>query len=205
MRHTLWQCSLFVLLALMLTACARDAVFRTDADGYGYTNTKTGVHYTALDPAFEPLSTSELIGMTEKGARTLTFYAIADLDASLFIADSEGSVYFSGETPPDPAAATPSALLLCERDAVSVVIARFEADTTLPATLLSLWLDGEACELPLGQTPLQTRAVRWLSEDFAGLSFGVLYTRYESGGYLYDMLTKRAVALTPTLTAALDR
>lgn len=193
-----------LLLALLFVFCGcrkdKTKLFAVDGDGYGVTDPETGVHYAALDPAFEPLATGEAMGKTN-GTRPLTLYAVADVDPARALADEEGTVYLAGDLP-DLAALSPDALLVCERDAASVVLKRFADGSDLPADLYALWRDGEETALPTLSVPDGSFALRWLSPQIAGLSYGVSYLRFAESAYLYDLWSKRTVAV-PAETAAL--
>lgn len=203
---------LLLALSLLLVGCgggddvATGNEFSRDAGGYGVTDTVTGIHYVALDLAFEPAVTSALIGTYADGAYTRTFYKIEGLDPALYIADNELGVWYAGEGAPDPKALTVAAILVCEETAFSRELFRFstgEQDETI-AAIKSLWFEGESTDFP--ETNVQKK--RSLKLSFAELpslfyrfDFGV----FEEGAFFFDRMSGRAVAVPDALAAELQK
>lgn len=193
---------LFALL-LLLTACTdRDAVkFVLDEDGYGCTDTETGIHYTALDLAFEPASVAAVKGIYEaKGSDyTRTYYEIPGLDPTLYLGDSERGVWCAGEAP-DPKCLTPTALLVCEEGAQSVEIYRFSAgkDDAVIAEILSLWFEGEGTEKPEGARDF-SRGIKLQSAELPGIHYCFEYFVQGENAYFYEIFSRRTVAVPSAL------
>ncbi len=189
-------------LALSLVACS--ARFERDGDGFGYTNEKSGVHYTVLGTAYEAARAGEPVGeyRDRKHDVTKTFYEIPGLDVAQFVTDGSGAVYCADDVLPNVADFTLTALHICEEDAISLEIARITESTTLTA-LRSAWLTGEETELPLDRAS-RSRRIKFEGAEYPNIYYCVSFFVYENGdGYLYLAEERRAVALSAELVAAL--
>ena len=197
---------ILLLLALLLTCTACKAnehiAFLQDADGYGCTDTETGVHYTALPLYFEPAKVAAVRGIyTEKGSEyTLTYYEIPTLDPLLYLGDSERGVWCATQTLPTPEALTPTALLVCEEQAVSVEIYRFSAgtDDAAIAEILTLWFEGEATEKPEGARSF-THRIKLESAELPNIYYCFDYCMWGESAYFYEIFSGRTVAVPDAL------
>lgn len=197
---------IFLALLLLLTACRGDkaSTFLLDEDGYGCTDTKTGVHYVALDLAFEPASVTAVKGIYEakKSDYTRTYYEIPGLDPALYLGDSERGVWCAADTLPDARRLTPTALLVCEEKAESVEIYRFSAgkDDALIAEILTLWFEGEGVDKPEGARDF-SRRIKMQSAELANIHYCFEYFTQGENAYFYDLFSGRVVAVPATLAA----
>ena len=197
---------LLVLFALLflLTGCGRSeyTAFLQDEDGYGCTDTETDIHYVALPLAFEPARVGAVRGVynAKKSDYTRTYYEIPDLDPKLYLGDSERGVWCARETVPDPKALTPTALLVCEEQAVSVEIYRFSAgkDDAVIAEILALWFEGEAIEKPEGERSF-SRRVKLASQELPNIYYCFEYCIIGENAYFYEMFSARTVAVPKAL------
>lgn len=202
MRH-IKLFALLLTLTLLLCGCG-DARFERDSDGFGYTDTKSGAHYVALPSQYEAGRAGEAVGVyTNKQYNvTTTFYTIPDLDSSLYLTDDSGYVYTAADPLPDVKNWNVSAVLVCDSDAISVESFRL-TDAASIGEIRSLWLEGEACELPLVKASA-TRRLKLASADHPNLYYCFNFYAYESGeGYFYDAEAGRAVACSAELVTAI--
>ncbi len=174
--------------------------FSQDADGFGVTDTVTGIHYTALSLSFEPAVTAGLVGTYVDGTYTRSFYEVKGLDTALYIADGEMGVWYAGEVPPDPVALTVTDALVCEQTAFSRELFRFSSgsDSEMIARIRQLWLEGEAAEYPQ-TTVLKKRTVKWKFTELANIFYCFDIGLFEEGAFFYDKMTGRAVAVPDEL------
>ncbi len=192
-----------LLLALLLLLVGCTTRFERDADGYGFTNTKTDKHYTVLDSNYEAAGAgSEMGEYTDKAFDyTVVFYQIPDQDPERFLTDSDGQVYCSDETLPDAASWTVSAVLICLEDSISVEMMRW-TDAEKIAAVTDAWFCGEEAQMPLGSHSTFYR-FKLMSNDYPGIYYCFGFYAYEDGSaYFYDISAARSV-LCPTELAAL--
>ena len=203
---------LLLALSLLLVGCnGGDDVttgneFSQDADGYGVTDTVTGIYYRALDFAFEPAITSGVVGTYKNGEYTRTFYKIKGLDPALYVADSELGVWYAGENAPDPRALTVSAILVCEQTSFSRELFRFsagEADAMIKE-ILALWFEGESVDYP-ESTVQKKRTLKMSFEELSNIFYCFDFGVFEEGAFFYDRMSGRAVAVSADLAAELQK
>lgn len=203
---------LLLALSLLLVGCgdgddiATGNEFLQDDDGYGVTDTVTGIHYVALDLAFEPAVTSAVVGTYRDGAYTRTFYQIEGLDPALYVADNELGVWYAGEGAPDPRTLTVTAILVCEQTAYSRELFRYAAgeQDVMIAAIKSLWLDGEGTDLP--ETDVQKkRSLKMSFSELPNLFYRFDFGVFEEGAFFFDRMSGRAVAVPPELAAELQK
>ncbi len=196
-----------VLLALLLLfgGCRgnKATAFSLDEDGYGCTDSETGIHYVAWDLAFEPASVTAVKGVytAKNGTYTRTYYEIPGLDPARYLGDSERGVW--GVTAaPDPKTLTPEALLVCEEQAESVEIYRFSTgkDDAVIAEILALWFEGEAIEKPDGGRAF-SRRLKLKSAELPGVYYCFDYFTQGENAYFYDVFWGRTVAVPAALAA----
>ena len=190
---------LFLFCALLLCSCGT-ARFERDGDGYGYTDSKTGVHYTVLPSAYEAGRAGEAVGeYTDKAYGVLTtFYLIPDLDGALYLTDDNAYVYTAADPLPDAKQWNVSAVLVCDSDAISVESFRLTQAAQI-AEVKALWFEGEACELPMVKA-IASRRLKLASADHPNLYYCFNFYAYESGeAYFYDAEAGRAVACSADL------
>ena len=198
---------LLLALLCLLTACGKkEGTFVQDEDGLGCTNTDTGIHYKALDFCFRPAKTGRTVGtyVSDQVEYTRTYYEIPGKDTALFLADDEGGVWYAGDAPLTPSSMTAEKILVCENGDVSLALLSFtkEANGATVSALLNGWFSGTATELPEG-IPSLVREIRILYTELENIHYCVNFCVMEDNGYLYDIGSGRAVALTPELTATL--
>ena len=196
---------LFLALLFILAACAEKepALFSLDADGYGCTDTESGIHYIALPLSFEPVLTETVRGVYVDGAYKRTYYEIENADPAHYLGDGEGGVWYAGEEPiPAPESLTPAAVLLFEEQVASVQTRRFLAgkDDAVIAEILALWFEGEAVELPEGTYDV-CRRVKLQSLELPNIYYCFEYRSFGENAYFWDMYSGRAVAVPATLDA----
>lgn len=194
---------LLTALLFSLAGCGK-ARFSRDEDGFGYTDERTGVHYTALGTAFEAARRGDEIGTYEekKSGVTRTFYAIYEQDAAQFLTDENGTVYCAADTPPTLDAWTSALLHIFEEDAVSVERARL-TNADVVTAVLSAWKTGEETELPLDKASY-VRRLKFENTACPNILYCVSFFAFGEGeGYLYLAEERRAVALDATLTGLL--
>ncbi len=199
---------LLLLLAVLFlfTACGEEepAVFLRDADGYGITDTETSIHYTVLSPAFEPAKTSNVRGVytNEKSNATRTYYEIPSLDPTLYLADDERNIWCALDTPPEASDLTPTAILVCEEQEISVEVMRFSAgtDDAVIAEILTLWFKGEAVSKPEGDMTY-TRRVKLVSSELPNIYYCFSFVMWGEQAYFYDLFSNRTVAVPQSLAA----
>ena len=202
---------LVCLAALFLfTACGEKdpAVFLRDADGYGVTDTETGIHYTVLPSEFEPAARGAVRGThtNEKNGSTRSYFEIPSLDPTQYLADEERNVWCALEALPDPTALTLTAVLICEEQAISVESMRFSAgsDDAVIAQIRTLWFEGEAVTKPEGDMAY-TRRVRFAFAELPNLHYCFSYVIWGEQAYFYDLFAGRTVAVPDELAARFPR
>lgn len=189
---------------LLFASCGKDklAVFTRDADGYGCTNTETGIHYTVLSPAFEPARTTTARGLytNEETKKEHTYYEIPSLDPARYLADDEQNVWCAEQTLPEASALTPVALLVCTEASVSAEILRFSVtkDPVTVTEILTLWFEGEAGQLPEGDMAYMYR-VKMISEELPNIYYCFSFGVWGEGAFLYDLFSGRVVAVPSAL------
>lgn len=196
---------LLLALLLLLTGCRgnKAPAFSLDEDGYGCTDPETGIHYVALDLAFEPASVTTVKGVytAKNGTYTRTYYEIPGLDPTLYLGDNERGVWCA-TTLPDPKTLTPEALLVCEEQAESVEIYRFSAgkDDAVIAEILALWFEGEPIEKPEGGRAF-SRRIKMKSAELPGIYYCFEYFTQGENAYFYDVFSGRTVAVPASVAA----
>ncbi|MBQ8339424.1 MAG: hypothetical protein IJY16_03150 [Clostridia bacterium] len=195
---------LLLLLSLLLAGCKQGLpVFTVDADGNGYTNKETGVHYAALDFHYEAVKRGTAVGAytNKKLDYTRSFYSIPGVDASLFLTDDDLTVWYAGDAVIDAATWELSGVLICQEEAISVELFGLlpgEEDAAI-AEIQTLWFSGEATELPEG-TAMLCRTVKLSTKAWPGLYYSFYFYLYESGeAYFYAPVPSRAVAVPEAL------
>lgn len=190
---------LFCLLPLLLFSCAKPHTMRADADGFGYTDRKSGVHYAVLSTAFTAASKGEKFAESEKGALSLEFYTVANADPALWLTDQYLHLYYSGEGQPDIENAAITAILVCVRDAIAVEFSRVE-DVESIAAWRAVWFGaGETAELPPEKAAV-VRTLQCVTAEYPMLYYCVSFYRYEGGdAYCFDRESGRVVRLSPEL------
>ena len=204
---------LVLALLLLLTACNKDKSsqkdlvrFLRDDDGYGVTNTESGLHYTALPLYFESVGSGEAVGEYYDADfdYSVTYHQIPGVDTTAFLVDSEMSVWFADATQqePIPSALTPTALLVCEEGVISSVLFRLNVSThaDVVAEALSLWFEGEATVRP-ESAPTLLRGIKLVSEELTGIYYCFTFAMYGEDAYFYEIFTGRTVALPAALAA----
>lgn len=197
---------LLALAALLLfCSCGGSARFTVSADGYRFTDGKTGVVYTALSPAFEPAKGGTERGICKMpGGTELTLREIPSLSPETWLADDEKTLYFAGEGTPDPAAWTVTAVIFCEEDAISIERSRLTQEDNAEAlsALVTLWFSGEATELS-PTLPSLVRTAKLVFAEVPNIYYCITYYRYEDGSaVLSEKFSGRAVCV-PEKTDAL--
>lgn len=193
-----------VLLALLLLLTSCSARFARDEDGYGYTDTKTDRHYRVLDAAYEAARVGEKLGeyKDRKNGVARTFHSIPDLDPRRFLADATGMVLCADETLPDATEWEIASVLVCDEDAVSIVIKTL-TDKETASAVADAWFSGEEAELPLDKAT-HTARVKLTTAELPNLLYCFSFYVYENGdGYCYDATQRRAIALSSEMTALL--
>jgi len=193
----------FLALLLLFTACGEKepAAFSLDEDGYGCTDTETGIHYAALPLSFEPILTETVRGVYTDRAYTRTYYEIVDTDPRRYIGDNEGGVWYAGKEPiPAPEALTPTAVILFEEQAVSIETRRFSAgkDDGAIAEILSLWFEGEAVDGPEASYSF-SRRVKMQSAELPNIYYCFEYRVFGESAYFCDVFSGRTVAVPASL------
>ena len=205
-----------VLLLVLLTAfagCDRDkssqsdlVAFLQDNDGYGVTNTESGVHYTALPFCFESIAGDEAVGefYDKKADYRVTYHKIPGVDPAQYLVDSEMGVWYADATlqAPVPEALTPTALLVCEEGVVDVVLLRL-LPTTHAAVIeeaLTLWFEGEVTVKPETAATL-SRGIKLASAELPGIYYCFSFGTWGEQAYFFEMFSGRAVAVPASLAA----
>ena len=200
MRKSRFLCVL-LLTAFLLCSCG---TARFEATKTGYTDTKSGRHYTALASCFEATGGGETVGEyeDESHGRVVTFRVIPEADATRFLTDEYGFVYCADEKEPDASAWNVSAILVCEEDVISVEKNRLtEADVI--AQIMDAWFEGEDADRPM-EKATHIRRLKLSSKDCPGVYYCFSYYVYEDGaGYFYDSESRRTVMLSAELVAAI--
>lgn len=200
----------FLAALFLLTACGEKdpTVFLCDVDGYGITDTETGIHYTALPSEFEPSALGAVRGAytNEKSGAVFTYYEIPSLDPTQYLADEERNVWCALEVLPSPAALTPTAILFFEERAISVESMRFSADTegAVVGEICTLWFEGEATAKPEGDMSY-TRRVKIAFAELPNVYYCFSYVIWGEQAYFYDLFADRTVAVPADLAARFPR
>jgi len=196
---------LLLALSLLLVGCKdRLPAFAVDADGNGYTNEETGVHYVALDFPYEAVGRGEAVGVYDhpKLDYSHVFYAIPDEDPTLFLTDDSMTVWYAGEVAIDAAEWELSAVIVCREDVVSVELFALtvgEEDAAIDE-VQALWFSGEEAELPEGSAAV-SRTVKLATDAYPGIYYSFYFYWYESGeGYFFAPVSGRCVAVPDNLT-----
>jgi len=205
-RLLLFALSLCLLLPSFFGCTDKGDKFTADGDGYGFTNAETGIHYTALDFAYEPLKGGALVG-TYRNRSTDTdtaFHAIVGLDSALYVTDGQ-TVYFAGETPPDAKLWQVKTVYICQEDAISVEESRLTAEKNgdTVAALHALWFEGTATELPMGEAEVIRRVKLECAETPNLVYCFWLYAYADGNAYFYDLFARRAVSVPADMAALL--
>ncbi|MBQ8357394.1 MAG: hypothetical protein IJX39_06245 [Clostridia bacterium] len=193
-------------LLLLLTSCSSVRRLERDAEGYGYTDQKSGIYYAEMDACFEPARAGDVWGeyKNDKGDVTRTFRSIPDLDPALFLTDEYLNVYYAGDVAIDASAWQIAAVLVCEEDVVSVENFRFSAgsDDATVAAIRALWFEsaGDAA-LPLGKADY-ARRIKLTTTAYPNLFYCFSFLAYDSGeAYFYDANSRRTVVVPEELAA----
>lgn len=200
----------FLAALFLFTACGEKdpAVFLRDADGYGITDTETGIHYTVLPSEFEPSALGAVRGAytNEKSGAVRRYYEIPSLDPTQYLADEEGNVWCALEALPDPAALTPTAILFFEEQAIGVETMRFSAgtDDAVIGEICTLWFEGEAAIKPEGDRSY-TRRVMIEFAELPNMYYCFSYVVWGEQAYFYDLFADRTVAVPAELAARFPR
>ena len=195
---------LALCLALLLLLCGCSTRFERDTDGFGYTDSKTDVHYVALPYCYEAAGAGVAVGeYTDRDHDyTTVFYEIPGLSTSLYLTDDSGAVYCAADALPDAKLWTLSAILICHEDAISVEERRLEEEETL-AMLQTLWFEGEDAELPITRADYKRR-LKMSSAAQPNLYYCISFFAYEDGtAYLHDAESDRTVACTAQVIEAI--
>ncbi|MBQ3482559.1 MAG: hypothetical protein IJA78_00080 [Clostridia bacterium] len=201
---------LLLALLLLLTACGKKASFERDADGMGYTDTKTEVHYRLLEPAYVPAAVGEEIGFYQDREHdfTCTFYKIPELDPSVYLTDDQRNVYVAGDALPDASGWEIAAILVCDYDEVSVERFRLTAaaDAATVAKIRTLWFEGDGSTFAPITGLVSTRRLQLMCDDYPNLFYCFTLSVYEGGdAYFSDTYTGRTVAVPAALATLLQQ
>lgn len=196
--------ALCLALALLLCACG-ETRFARDADGFGYTDTKTEIHYTALSSRYEAGSCGEAVGsyyIDKKDDPVTTFYLIPDLDGALYLTDDYGHVYTAAQTLPNAAEWNVTAISVCDEDAVSFATSTIRDAATI-SLICSAWFEGEGAELPM-KRPSFSKRLKLSSPDYPNLYYCFSFFAFDEGeAYLFDTEDDRTVACSAEIIAAI--
>ena len=180
-------------LLLLLTSCSSVRRLERDAEGYGYTDQKSGIYYAEMDACFEPARAGDVWGeyKNDKGDVTRTFRSIPDLDPALFLTDEYLNVYYAGD-------------VAIDASVVSVENFRFSAgsDDATVAAIRALWFEsaGDAA-LPLGKADY-ARRIKLTTTAYPNLFYCFSFLAYDSGeAYFYDANSRRTVVVPEELAA----
>lgn len=200
---------LLLLLAVLLLFCGcNKKLNRLEKTDQGYTDTKSGIAYAVLDPAYQPAARGEAFAEYVNEERNITraFYEIPGLDRALFMTDEYLNVYFAGSILPDASLWQLEAVLVCVEEAISVERCRLAAgtDDAQIAALCALWFgEGEATRLPIG-APAHTFAVKFSGKEYPALYYNLTLQIYANGEvYLDEPFSGRTVLLPIELAKAL--
>lgn len=194
-----------VLLAvfLLFTGCAAPKFLR-DENGYGYTEKKSGRHYTVMSTAYEAARAGEQMGEYEDKKHDVTraFFEIPGLDTERFLTDAEGFVYCVDGQSLSAAEWTFTRVRVCEEEAISVERGSVTDATTI-AAIVALWFDGEEAELP-AERASYSRRLKLQSEEYPSIYYCFRFFTYEDGSaYFYLAETRRAVAVNADVAQAI--
>jgi hypothetical protein len=199
---------LLLSLSLLLCACGKKPhTFTRSEDGTGFVDEKTNVFYRLLNEPYEPLASGETIGecVFENSGTVREFRAIPELDSLLFLTDNHHNVYLAGERMTPAAERTPTLLLVCEEDAISVERKRFTPGTNDDAIgrILDLWFGESNGTLPL-KTPQVSYRLKLAGDLYPNLLYCFSFLYYGEGeAYFYDPLGRHTVALPEDVIALL--
>lgn len=196
-----------VLLALLMlfTGCAAPTFLR-DEDGYGYTEKKSGRHYAAMNTAYEAARAGEQVGeyKDKKHDVTRVFLEIPGLDTHRFLTDATGLVYCTDDPLPSAADWTFTRVRVCEEEAVSVERGSV-TDAAVIAAIRTLWFEGAEAELP-AERASHSRRLKLQGEEYPEIYYCFRFFVYGDGSaYFYLAETRRAVAVSPDVAAAILR
>ena len=185
---------LLFLLPLLLLSCAKTRTMRADADGFGYTDQKSGVHYTVMPTAYIPVSVGKRFAKSEEGAVLREFYADGELSPEAWLADRYGHLYSADGTSPDVRNAEITTILVCVRETISVEFARVSDAETI-AAFKRAWFDGAQAELP-PEKPAAVRTLQCVMTEYPAFYYCVTFYRYADGdAYCFDRESGHTVAL----------
>ena len=198
---------LLLPLLLLLSSCSDVRKFERDADGYGYTDEKSDLHYIELDAAFEPASAGEVWAeyKNEETGKTRTFRAIPELEPTRFLTDEYLNVFYAGDTPPDAASWELSMILVCKEDAIGVEDFRFTAEQAETVNAIrTLWFEGAGDDVLPFQSADYKRRIKLSCDAYPNLLYSFSFLAYDSGeAYFYDASSRRTVAVPDALAALL--
>ena len=193
-----------LLLCALLLFAGCNASFLRDEDGYGYTDKKSGRHYTVMSEAYEAARAGEQVGeyKDSKHGVTRVFSEIPGLDTARFLTDNYGVVYCADETLPNAEDLTFTVVRVCEEDAVSVERGSL-ADAVMIAALCENWFESEEAELPMEKASY-SRRLKLQSKEYPGIYYCFRFFVYEDGSaYFYLPETRRTVLVRADIAAAL--
>ncbi len=197
---------LTLLLCLPLFACNKEEQNVFVLQNGGYTDSETGIWYSGLPYAFEPVKSSAERGVAlhADGQVKYTFLEIPDLDSKQWLCDDMRGVWYAGEFTVQPSTLTPRALLINEELSFSLERARLAIgqDDALIAEILTLWFTGEGVEEPIGEVTL-SRRLRLISEELPSIYYCFDFYVCDGRGYFYDRVEARYVAVPESLSERL--
>jgi len=201
---------LLLALLLLLTACGERASFERDADGLGYTDTETDVHYRLLEPAYVSATLGEEVGfyLDKEHEFTCTFYQIPALDPSMYLADDQRNVYVAGDALPNAAEWALSAILVCEYDSVSDERFRLTVaeNAATVAEIRALWFASTANAVTPMTGLVSTRRLQLTCDDYPNLFYCFTFSVYEGGeAYFSETYSGRTVAVPAALATLLQQ
>ncbi len=194
---------LLLSLVLLLSSCG--ARFDRGENGQGYTDSKTDIYYAALPATYEAYARGEQIGeyVDKEHDRTVPFYVIPDMDAARFLTDDYGTVYCADEVLPDAQSWEVKSILVCEEDAVSVVMQILDESEVL-AKVQNAWFEGEQTELPKEQYTF-TRRLKLTCDAYKGVYYCFRFYVFENKeAYFYELESGRTVACPVELVEILS-
>ena len=199
---------LILSLSLLLLLCGCSKPHGLEKTDDGYTDEKSGIHYVALDPSYQPAARGEVFAEYKNKDRDIVraFYEIPQLGTDLFLCDEYWNVYYAGETAPDASLWQLKTILVCEEDGISVERSRLSAgaDDAEIALVRVLWFgDTESVLLPI-TAPAYTFQIKLSGEEYPTLYYNFSMQIYENGEvYFYDAFSRRTVLLPEQLAVAL--
>ncbi len=193
-RKTIRAAAAVLLISLILSSCTLFLNTLTyDKDKNLFTDKKTGIAYTNAPSAYEPVEAGEEYAVWKSAGEKVIFSEIKGMNPADWLMEEGKTVFYAERVSlPTLSEMKPHFLYICIEQAYTVVISTIE-DAEDIAELTERWESGEPVVYP-ATTPDLSYRIKFLSEDYPGLYYSLIYAKYSDGSaYLYSRDSGRCV------------